>query len=167
MKKFLIIISISLFSAASFSQQLNLSIDEINSSDFKVGDTVFVNVNIEKFHIPISSFQVYLKFDQSVLKYIETRDVMELFEKSWRDNITESFYIALFIDLNKMEYIIENDDVLFQLAFIYQGGETDILWGRENKTKDGLKLNGQTKFLQINNDPIELNLKDGCVCNHK
>jgi hypothetical protein len=66
-----------------------------------------------------------------------------------------------------MEYLIESDDVLFQLAFLYQGGETDILWGRENETKGGLKLNGETKFLQISNDPIELNLKDGCVCNHK
>jgi len=164
MKNLFTILALLSITSLSWAQPLKLSIDKINSSELKVGDTVSVNLHIEKYPQTISSFQMYILFDQAVLKYIETKHVNKLFKATWRDNITVNFFVGLFLDFTKQGFNVENDERICEIVFVYQGGETDLVWCAEDETKDGVKIKGKTKFLNSKNEHIDLVLVDGCVC---
>jgi hypothetical protein len=167
MKKFLIIISIFLFSVVSFSQQLNLSIDKINSGDLKIGDTTKVNINVKKTQFPISSFQLYLEYNSDVLKYINTSFINDIIFKGWTDNQTDKYFAGVFIAFSKDGIFIEEDLTLLELSFIYLGGETDIKWCNGDISINGDTKKVETLFFQPNSEVLESNLQNGCVCNHK
>jgi len=164
MKNLFTILAIVFITSLSWAQSLKLSIDNINSSEINLGDTISVNLHIDKYPQTISSFQMYILFDQSVLKYVETKDVNKLFKATWRDNLTVNFFVGLFLDFTKKGFVVENDEDICELVFVYQGGETDLVWCTEDETKEGIKIKGKTKFLNSKNEHIVLELVDGCVC---
>lgn len=164
MKRFFISLAIVFFIGSAWAQQVTLSIDKLNSNNLKVGDSVVVNINIEKFYQTISSFQCFLEYDQNVLQFVKSKQVNDIVKSSWRENLTEYFYVGLFIDMTREGFNVSNDETLCQLSFVYLGGETDLIFGTENKIVNNAKTMGETKFTNRNNEAIELNLINGCVC---
>lgn len=164
MKKLFLNLIVVCFASLSWGQQLNVSIDKINSNSLKVGDTVLINLNVEQYLQPISSFQIFFEFDQNVLDFVKTKNVNDLFSSQWRDNINENYFVGLYIDYNKVGLTIDNDDIICQLQFVYKGGDSDLSWSRSTDNKENSKVKGITKFLNSQNEPIDLNLIDGCVC---
>ena len=164
MKSLFTTLAIVFITGLSFAQPIILSIDKYNSDELNVGDTLSVSLDVAKYPQKISGFQLYLTFDQNVLTYLETMEVNKLFKSTWRDNKTDNFYVGLFLDFTQQGFILDEDETICQLIFIYNGGQTDLIWGTIDEVKDGLKIKGQTAFINPQNEYFELTLMDGCVC---
>lgn len=168
MKKLIIIFFISFIGLYINGQEaLTLSIDKIDSKSLSKGDKVSVKIELDKTSFRLSSFQLYIKFDQVVLEYQETKQINSKFGGNWHDNIINDLYAALFVDLTQTGFEVSEKIVLCELEFIYLGGDTDLKFGTENQRVDEVLRNGETKFTDLSNNNMPLNLLDGCICNNE
>lgn len=168
MKKSIVLLLAILFTSIAWSQNNTvLSIENVNSDDLKLDDQITVHVYLECPLKDLSSFQLYLKYDQKVLDYQKITNVNPIIKDSWFDNHTPNFIAALYLDSKQMGIYIEGKQLLFDVEFIYKGGQTTIDWGTESKIEDGVMFMGETKFTRIEKTEVILNLKSACVCPSK
>lgn len=165
MKKATILIIFVLMASMAWSQgKTVLSIKNVNTDKLKTGDHIAVQLFLESSEKRLSSFQMYLKYDQDVLTYKEIKNVNSLIKNSWFDNQTPNFIAALYFDNIQKGIHFEGKQLLCEVEFIYNGGETDIQWGTESKIVDGVMFMGITKFTNIEKTDIKPELINGCVC---
>ena len=166
MKKYFVLISAIFFAGVLFAQdKTSLTIEKINSTLLKPGDKITVPVYLQSPEKDLSSFQLYLKYDQEVLTYQKIDNVNPLIKDKWYDNHTPNFIAGLYLDDKRVGIHFDGYSHLFDVEFIYNGGQTDIKWDTESKIEDGVMYDGITKFTVIDNKvdvPLELN--NGCVC---
>ena len=74
------------------------------------------------------------------------------------------FYAALFTDKSRKGILLNGEELLCELIFIYNGGETTLEFGTEEIRKEGKLYEGKTLFTDIDNNDIDFTLINGCVC---
>jgi hypothetical protein len=143
---------------------LTLSIDKINSKTLSRGDTIPVRVYMEQNSFELSTFQLFFKYDANVIEYIKTNLVNKKFTENWHDNVIQDLFAAVYVDVNKSGFSATEKIAICELNFIYKGGETDLMFGKESVIEQEVRLNGETKFTTLTNANLPLNLIHGCVC---
>ena len=165
MKKLIIIFFISFIGLYINGQEaLTLSIDKIDTKLLSKGDKVSVKIELDKTSFQLSSFQLYVKFDQAVLEYQKTKQVYSHFSDNWNDNVITDLYAALYIDLNRTGFEVLEKIVLCELEFIYLGGNSNLKFGAKEERVNEILRSGETIFTDFSNNNIPLNLLDGCIC---
>lgn len=163
--KTILLITGAMMSILVFGQKkTTLEIEKINSSTLKKGQHIEVKLYMNPVHVSYSSFQIYLHFNHDVLDYVSTQNIDPEFKEGWRDNITENFYAAVFVDFKQNGFTMNEKTLICEIEFVYKGGETVIKWGKESEKKDGALIKGETKFTDLKNNSLALELVDGCVC---
>jgi len=142
-----------------------LRIGEIDVSGYNKGDKIVVPVYCDNLSDDIGALQLYITYDQSVLDYQKVSYIHPKIEEEWRDNNTENFWAAVWISMTRQTVFFNPGDKICELEFIYVGGQTDLVWGKENETIEGRIIKGETKIIDLNSQVFSLNLINGCVCN--
>jgi len=141
-----------------------LRIGTIDNSDLKQGDIISVPVYIDEVTQTVTLFQMYITFDQTVLKYISTKNIKSSFKEGWRDNLTENFFAAVYIDVNRDGKISDQIGKLFELEFKYIGGETELLFGTVTEVVDNVRVAGEVQLIGLDESILPVKLVNGCVC---
>jgi len=165
MKKNFLIFVLFLMVQGINAQEINaLRIGSVDMSDLKPGDLVRVPVYFDEITQAISLFQIYITFDHTVLEFVSTTNISDSFEDGWRDNITDSFFAAVFIDMKRSGKSSEQKGKLCELEFKYKGGETELLWGTETILEENVRVAGETKLVGVDKSDLSLKLVNGCIC---
>lgn len=166
MKKFVLIVCISLFGFYLSGQDLaTLRINKIDTKELSIGDIISVKIELDKTSFIISSIELFMKYDTSVLKYQSTKYIHDQFAKGWKDNSLEGLYAAVYIDSDPNGFEVIEDIILCELEFTYLGGDSYLSFGTEEDRYTEVPLNGETRITDVLNNTLPLNLSDGCVCN--
>lgn len=166
MKKIVLAICISLIGFYLSGQEVvTLSIDKVDAKNLSKGDVVSVKIHLNQTSFVLSSFQLYMKYDPAVLKYQKTKKVNGYLSDNWHDNDNIGLYAGLYIDMTRVGFKVSENLIICEVEFVYLGGETDLLFGKENLIEGDVLKNGLTKFTDLTNSIITLNLVEGCVCN--
>lgn len=166
MRKVVLAICISLIGFYLSGQEVvTLSIDKIDAKTLSKGDVVSVNIHLDNSSFVLSSFQLYMKYDPDVLEYQKSKKVNGHLSDNWHDNDNNGLYAGLYIDMSRVGFKVSEKIIICEVEFVYLGGETDLLFGKENVREGDVLKNGLTKFTDLTNSNITLNLIEGCICN--
>lgn len=165
MKNVLLVIGLIVAMLGVDAQEINaLRIGTIDNSDLNPGDIISVPVYFDEVTQAVTLFQMYITFDQTVLKYVSTKNINASFEEGWRDNLTENFFAVVYIDINRNGKMSDQIGKLFELEFMYNGGETELLFGTVTKVEDNVRVTGETQLMGTNESILPIKLVNGCVC---
>lgn len=165
MRKFILVICVSLIGLYLSGQEtVTLSIDKVDTQSLSKGDTVSVKIYLDQTSFVLSSFQMYMNYDPTVLKYNKTKQVNGHFAKNWHDNNNIGLYAGVYIDMARAGFKVSEKFIICEIEFIYQGGNTDLTFGTENEREGDVLKNGQTKLADLSNSTVPLNYISGCVC---
>ena len=154
-KPFLFIVAIS-FGLLSFSQDYAvLRLGSTDASTLTPGDTVLVPIYCDDIsNSLILGWEFGFSFDESVFGYVsELMNVNPKFGGNLFENINYLgggliMFSANWIDPNFIGEPMDPGEKFFDVVFVYQGGETELVWG------EGYGLSG----------PFNTTLIDGCIC---
>lgn len=165
MKKFMLIVCISLIGCYLSGQDLaTLKINKIDSKSLSKGDSVTVRIELDKTSFVISSIQLYMQYDSSVLKYQGTTYIHDQFARSWKENSLAGLYAGFYTDAGQNGFEVLENIIVCELEFTYLGGATYLSFGTEEDRYNEVPINGETRIINLLNDTLPLDLIDGCVC---
>lgn len=146
-------------------ESATLRIGEVDVSGYNKGDKIIVPVYCDVHTGKIAAFQLYIAYDHSVLTFQKTSYINPKFQKDCIENNTENFWTANWMGDNIEEISLNQNEKIFELEFIYQGGQTDLEWETEQVVKDRVIVKGETMVINAIPEEFEVNLINGCVCN--
>jgi hypothetical protein len=143
---------------------ITLRIDKINVKTLNPGDKVLVGVFCDNQTGGLGGFQLYIDFDRSVLEFKNSINKHPFFNIEWIENFSNCCYASNWLTLEKGGVNFKPGEKLFDLEFVYKGGETTLIWQKEQIIKEDRIVQGQTMFIDGQAMEKELKLIDGCVC---
>ena len=166
MKKLLLIVLLLLIGLKNFSQSESISfrLDAIDISRYEIGDTLYISCYCDDISDDITGWQIYFLFDTEVLSYIGIKYKQSQMTGNWYENCIGNMWAANWLDPTFKGIELFDGEKLFELTFIYNGGETNLSWSRETINESGKLVKGETMVIDTKFKPFELNLIDGCVC---
>lgn len=149
-----------------FSQNsITLRVSETDISDKQVGDTLLISVFCDEVSDVIMGWQIYLLYDEDVIKYNSLDFKQSNMSGDWFENNIGNMWAANWLDPTFIGVGLFPGEKIFELVFIYLGGQTDITWGMESITEEGRIIKGETMVADGSVKPFKLNLINGCICN--
>ena len=166
MKKiFLIILILSSTWIQVISQEsITLRVSEIDITDKLPGDTLYVSVFCDEVSDVIMGWQIYLLYDEDVLEYVSLNYKQTNMAGDWFENDLGYMWAANWLDPTFKGVSLYPGEKLFELAYVYLGGQTDINWGLEVINEGGKLIKGETMVADSKVKPFKLNLIKGCIC---
>ena len=155
-----------LFSLVSLTmaQLISLKIESIDVTEVEIGDKISIPIYCEGLDGEIGSFQMYIEYDHDVLAYQSVSNINSEVKKNLKYNNTENFWAAVWISLSRETLNISPGTKLFELEFIYNGGETLLEFGKESILQDKRIVKGKTMFVTLDSTHFSLDPENGCVC---
>lgn len=182
MKKVVLLVSLLMLAFACIAQNYTatIAIGEVDISKLEPGDDVIVPVKfIEKSGGKITTFQLFIGFDHSILQWkgtweepqpgiINVHKNMPYNNTSWLFNDNGNQMVALWEDLNLVGIDIENGSIFFEIVFTYKGGvsagmTSDFIWGDFYEEVNGNYVNGKTEIWDENVNSFNLTMINGIL----
>ena len=166
MKKiFILIIVLSTAWIQVISQEsITLRISEIDVTEKSAGDTLLIPVYCDEVSDVITGWQFYLLFDENVIEYVKINFKQSDMIDDWFENSLGYMWAASWLDPTFKGIGLYPGEKIFELVFVYTGGNTKITWGMESISEEGKLVKGETMVVDGSFKPFELNLVSGCIC---
>lgn len=164
--KNLLIIFFFLFSFvfSAMAQSISLKIDSVNLEGIGIGDKISIPVYCENLEGEIAAYQMYIKYDHDVLTFQSVSEINPEVKSHFKDNNTETFWASVWLSPERETFVVSPGAKLFELEYIYNGGETILEFGEEDIVQNGRKVMGKTSFITLDHKSFLFLGKNGCVC---
>jgi hypothetical protein len=151
-----------------FSQQTaTFEIGKLENEQLTIGDKIVIPVYCSQITDAITGWQIYIMWDKEVLKYKGLKKSTIAFQGSWFENNINNLFAANWLDPTFEGVKLSEGEKLFELEFIYLGGQSDVYWSMKEKKENNLLVEGETKFIAGDFKEFSCNLINGCICENK
>lgn len=166
MRKLVLIIIIVLSGTIYLGAQetMTLRLNDIDASKYQKGDTIIVSAYCDEITDIITGWQFYFQFKEEVITYIGINYKIPVMEGEWINSSLGYLWSANWVDPKLVGVSINPGTKLFDLAFIYNGGTTDLAWTTESENVDGKMIFGETMVIDGKYKEFQVNLVNGCIC---
>ena len=157
-----------IFTLASLAtaQSISLKMGSVNLEKIEIGDKVSVPVYCQNIEGKVGTFQMYIEYDHDVLTYQKVNITNPDIKDNLKYNNTENFWASVWISFTRQTLDIIPGSKLFELVFVYNGGESQLKFGNESILENKRIVKGETLFVTLDGTGFLLNVENGCVCNN-